>query len=112
MQSTYGLARGVLRMFSIMGGLMSVSALAALILIWREPENTVAMTLALVLLVYGVVTTFIAEMASAQLRTAEDTALLMADMQTMLEKMGSASAQPLGPFGDSGKRKDAQPNTG
>jgi hypothetical protein len=45
--------------------------------------------MALVLLIYGVVMTFVSEMAAAQLRTAENTAMLAADMQSLMEKIGS-----------------------
>jgi hypothetical protein len=92
MQSSFGLARGVLRMFTVMGWLMIVGALAAMILTWRNNDAAV-LSMALVLLVYGVVMTFVSEMAMAQLRTAENTAMLVADMQSLMEKIGS---QPMG----------------
>jgi uncharacterized membrane protein YqhA len=88
MQSSYGLARGVLRMFTVMGWLMIVGAMAAMVLTWGNNDAAV-LSMALVLLIYGVVMTFVSEMATAQLRTAENTAMLVADMQSLMEKIGS-----------------------
>lgn len=88
MQSSYGLARGVLRMFTVMGWLMIVGAMAAMVLTWGSNDAAV-LSMALVLLIYGVVMTFVSEMATAQLRTAENTAMLVADMQSLMEKIGS-----------------------
>lgn len=88
MQSSFGLARGVLRMFTIMGWLMIVGAMAAMVLTWGKSDAAV-LSMALVLLIYGVVMTFVSEMATAQLRTAENTAMLVADMQSLMEKIGS-----------------------
>ena len=88
MQSSFGLARGVLRMFTIMGWLMIVGAMAAMVLTWGKRDAAV-LSMALVLLIYGVVMTFVSEMATAQLRTAENTAMLVADMQSLMEKIGS-----------------------
>jgi len=94
MQSSFGLARGVLRMFTVMGWLMIVGALAAMVLTWGNTDAAV-LSMALVLLVYGVVMTFVSEMATAQLRTAENTAMLVADMQSLMEKIGSQPTAPL-----------------
>jgi hypothetical protein len=88
MQSSFGLARGVLRMFTVMGWLMIVGALAAMLLTWGSNDAAV-LSMALVLLIYGVVMTFVSEMATAQLRTAENTAMLVADMQSLMEQIGS-----------------------
>ena len=88
MQSSFGSARGVLRMFTIMGWLMIVGAMAAMVLTWGKGDAAVP-SMALVLLIYGVVMTFVSEMATAQLRTAENTAMLAADMQSLMEKIGS-----------------------
>ena len=88
MQSSYGLARGVLRMFTVMGWLMIVGAGAAMLLTWGR-NDAALLSMALVLLIYGVVMTFVSEMASAQLRTAENTAMLVADMQKLMEKIGT-----------------------
>jgi hypothetical protein len=88
MQSSFGLTRGVLRMFTVMGWLMIVGAIAAMILTWGRADTAV-LSMALVLLIYGVVMTFVSEMASAQLRTAENTARLVADMQALMEKIGT-----------------------
>ena len=77
-----------------MGWLMIVGALAAMVLTWRNNDVAV-LSMALVLLVYGVVMTFVSEMATAQLRTAENTAMLVADMQSLMEKIGT---QPSGPM--------------
>jgi hypothetical protein len=88
MQSSFGLARGVLRMFTVMGWLMIVGALAAMLLTWGSNDAAV-LSMALVLLIYGVVMTYVSEMATAQLRTAENTAMLVADMQSLMEQIGS-----------------------
>lgn len=75
-----------------MGWLMIVGAIAAMLLTWGK-NDAAALSMALVLLIYGVVMTFVSEMATAQLRTAENTAMLVADMQKLMEKIGSE-----GPF--------------
>ena len=99
MQSSFGLARGVLRMFTVMGWLMIVGAIAAMVLTW-DNNDVAVLSMALVLLVYGVVMTFVSEMAMAQLRTAENTAMLVADMQSLMEKIGSQPMAPLESPGD------------
>jgi hypothetical protein len=104
MQSSFGLARGVLRMFTVMGWLMIVGALAAMVLTWGNTDAAV-LSMALVLLVYGVVMTFVSEMATAQLRTAENTAMLVADMQSLMEKIGSQPTAPLDSLGDYHEKK-------
>ncbi len=104
MQSSFGLARGVLRMFTVMGWLMIVGALAAMVLTWGNTDAAV-LSMALVLLVYGVVMTFVSEMATAQLRTAENTAMLVADMQSLMEKIGSQPTEPLDSLGDFHEKK-------
>lgn len=71
-----------------MGWLMIVGALAAMLLTWGSNDAAV-LSMALVLLIYGVVMTFVSEMATAQLRTAENTAMLVADMQSLMEQIGS-----------------------
>ena len=71
-----------------MGWLMIVGAMAAMVLTWGSNDAAV-LSMALVLLIYGVVMTFVSEMATAQLRTAENTAMLVADMQALMEKIGS-----------------------
>jgi hypothetical protein len=104
MQSSFGLARGVLRMFTVMGWLMIVGALAAMLLTWGSTDAAV-LSMALVLLIYGVVMTFVSEMATAQLRTAENTAMLVADMQSLMEQIGSqpmVSMETLREFRDQG----------
>ena len=71
-----------------MGWLMIVGAMSAMILTWGS-NNAAVLSMALVLLIYGVVMTFVSEMATAQLRTAENTAMLVADMQSLMEKIGT-----------------------
>lgn len=71
-----------------MGWLMIVGALAAMLLTWGSNDAAV-LSMALVLLIYGVVMTYVSEMATAQLRTAENTAMLVADMQSLMEQIGS-----------------------
>jgi uncharacterized membrane protein YqhA len=108
MQSSYGLARGVLRMFTVMGWLMIVGAMAAMVLTWGSNDAAV-LSMALVLLIYGVVMTFVSEMATAQLRTAENTAMLVADMQSLMEKIGSqpmVSIESLREFHEQKMRKN------
>ena len=99
MQSSFGLARGVLRMFTVMGWLMIVGAIAAMVLTW-DNNDVAVLSMALVLLVYGVVMTFVSEMATAQLRTAENTAMLVADMQSLMEKIGTQPTIPMESLGD------------
>ncbi|MCA3512263.1 MAG: hypothetical protein IOC80_15405 [Rhodobacter sp.] len=99
MQSSFGLARGVLRMFTVMGWLMIVGAIAAMVLTW-DNNDVAVLSMALVLLVYGVVMTFVSEMATAQLRTAENTAMLVADMQSLMEKIGTQPNIPMESLGD------------
>jgi uncharacterized membrane protein YqhA len=99
MQSSFGLARGVLRMVTVMGWLMIVGAMAAMVLTWGNNDVAV-LSMALVLLVYGVVMTFVSEMATAQLRTAENTAMLVADMQSLMEKIGTQPNIPMESLGD------------
>lgn len=62
MQSSFGLARGLRRMFTVMGWLMIVEALAAMVLTWGKNDAAV-LSMVLVLLVYRVVMTFVSEMA-------------------------------------------------
>jgi hypothetical protein len=59
-----------------------------MLLTWGSNDAAV-LSMALVLLIYGVVMTFVSEMATAQLRTAENTAMLVADMQSLMEQIGS-----------------------
>ena len=59
-----------------------------MVLTWGKSHAAV-LSMALVLLIYGVMMTFVSEMAMAQLRTAENTAMLVADMQSLMEKIGS-----------------------
>lgn len=99
MQSSFGLARGVLRMVTVMGWLMIVGAMAAMVLTWGNNDAAV-LSMSLVLLVYGVVMTFVSEMATAQLRTAENTAMLVADMQSLMEKIGTQPNIPMESLGD------------
>lgn len=83
-----------------MGWLMIVGAIAAMVLTW-DNNDVAVLSMALVLLVYGVVMTFVSEMATAQLRTAENTAMLVADMQSLMEKIGTQptiSMESLGSF--------------
>lgn len=87
-----------------MGWLMIVGALAAMLLTWGSTDAAV-LSMALVLLIYGVVMTFVSEMATAQLRTAENTAMLVADMQSLMEQIGSqpmVSMETLREFRDQG----------
>ena len=62
--------------------------MAAMVLTWGKSHAAV-LSMALVLLIYGVVVAFVSETARAQLRTAENTAMLVADMQSLMEKIGS-----------------------
>ncbi len=91
-------------MFTVMGWLMIVGAMAAMVLTWGNNDAAV-LSMALVLLVYGVVMTFVSEMATAQLRTAENTAMLVADMQSLMEKIGSQPTAPAESLGDFHEKK-------
>lgn len=82
-----------------MGWLMIVGAIAAMVLTW-DNNDVAVLSMALVLLVYGVVMTFVSEMATAQLRTAENTAMLVADMQSLMEKIGTHPTIPMESLGD------------
>lgn len=82
-----------------MGWLMIVGAIAAMVLTW-DNNDVAVLSMALVLLVYGVVMTFVSEMATAQLRTAENTAMLVADMQSLMEKIGTQPNIPMESLGD------------
>lgn len=82
-----------------MGWLMIVGAMAAMVLTWGNNDAAV-LSMSLVLLVYGVVMTFVSEMATAQLRTAENTAMLVADMQSLMEKIGTQPNIPMESLGD------------
>ena len=88
MQSSSGLARGVLRMFPVIGWLMIAGAMAAMVLTWGS-NNAAVLSMALVLLICRVVMTFVSEIATAQLRTAENTAVPFADMQSLMKKIGT-----------------------
>ena len=69
MKSSYGLARGILRMFPVIGWLMIAGAMAVMFLPWGS-NNAAVLSMALVLLICRVVMTFVSEMATAQLQTA------------------------------------------
>ena len=88
MHSSFGFAQGVLRMFTIMGWLMIVAAMVPIVLTWAKSDAAV-LSKAFVLLIYGVVMTFVSEAATAQLIMAENTAMLVADMHSLMEKIGS-----------------------
>ena len=67
-----------------MGWLMIAGTMVAMVLTWGS-NNAAVLSMALVLLICRLVMIFVSEMATDQLRTAESTAVLFADMQSLMK---------------------------